>query len=141
MSLGESAPASGPPDEGLEKDTIRDFSAHLKKEQEDEDSIRKLPGYFLIGAVLAISFLVMVALGLIRGGPLLENLKALIPQFAFSYALVGVVVLMASIFSQRKKLTYEIARILFTAAAILLILLVAWEFFVQVVRPSGGPVL
>ncbi|MFH0818148.1 MAG: hypothetical protein V1909_05975 [Candidatus Micrarchaeota archaeon] len=124
-------------DDGLDGDTIRDFSAHLKKEPEvfEEDSVRKLPGYFLIGGVLAITFLAIFLLHLARQGSIIRNFRELIPIFSFSYALVGVLVLIASIFSQKKKLMYEIGRILLSASALMLILVVAYEFFINIVRP------
>ncbi len=131
-------------DDWPEGDTISDFSAQPKKEPKeivlDEDSVRKLPRYMLIVAVLAISFLAIIAFHLSNPWSFIGNLKSLVPTFAFSYALVGVIVIGAGIFSKNNKLNVEIARVLFTSAGILLLITIALEFYTRVIlQASSGP--
>ena len=144
MKRKESVKSPEDSDDWLEKDTISDFSAHPKKETKEivpeEDSVRKLPRYLLVVAVLAISFLAIIAFHFANPWSFIGNLKSLIPAFAFSYALAGAIVLGAGAFFENNKLNVEIARVLFTSAGILLLITIALEFYTRVIlQASSGP--
>ena len=144
MKRKESVKSPEDSDDWLEKDTISDFSASPKKEAKEivpeEDSVRKLPSYLLIFAVLAVSFLAIIALHYANPWSFIGNLKSFLPAFAVSYILAGVIVLGAGAFFENNRLNIEIARVLLTSAGILLIITLALEFYTRIIlQASGGP--
>jgi heme/copper-type cytochrome/quinol oxidase subunit 4 len=120
-------------DEGLEDDSIRDFSSHTKKEPEEEDAIRRLPDYLLVGAILVVSFLAIGVLHVFRSGSIPDTLASFMPVLALAYLIVGFIAFLAGAFSKNKKIMNKIGFILFTAAAVLLVIAAALQFILRIV--------
>lgn len=132
--MNQAEPAKGHlhKDEGLKGDSIHDFSTHLKSEPEEEDAVRKLPDYLLVGGILILSFLLIGIIHLLRPGQILDTLNSLVPALALAYVLVGLAVSVAGAFIRSKKLMAKIGFLLFISAGILIIIAAAFQFILRI---------